>query len=80
MVEEGHLVPTNLTLIDFGSCERFQDNKKCHLPNEITMPPKIGRNYFFASKHYFEGHKMSRRDDIIQIIYNMLYLTNPEDF
>lgn len=44
------------------------------------MPPKYGRNLFFASKNYFSGHTLSRRDDIIQIIYNLIYLTNPKDF
>ena len=35
---------------------------------------------FFASPNYFRGHTLSRRDDIIQIVYNLIYLTNPKDF
>jgi hypothetical protein len=34
----------------------------------------------FASKNYFSGQTLSRRDDIIQIIYNLLYLLNPPNF
>ena len=34
----------------------------------------------FASKNYFCGHTLSRRDDIIQIIYNLVYLLNPPNF
>jgi hypothetical protein len=38
------------------------------------------RNNFFASKHYFNGDTLSRRDDIIQICYNLLYFMNTRDF
>ena len=52
-----------------------------HLPNiQLIVPPKVTRNMFFASPNYFTGQTMSRRDDIIQIVYNLIYLTNPQDF
>ena len=53
---------------------------KIHLPNEPESYPTIGRNYFFASKHYFSGQTLSRRDDIIQIVYTLIYLLNPQNF
>lgn len=31
----------------------------------------------FGSKHVLMGNQTSRRDDIIQIVYNMIYLLNP---
>ena len=74
------LVPSQLHLIDFGSSMSYILNqnreKMTHLPNKILFPP-ITRNMFFASPHYFSGQTMSRRDDIIQIVYNLIYLTNP---
>ena len=36
-------------------------------------------NTLFASKHTIMGNQSSRRDDIIQIVYNMIYLLNPMD-
>lgn len=33
----------------------------------------------FASKHVINGNSSSRRDDIIQIVYNLIYLLNPVD-
>jgi hypothetical protein len=35
------------------------------------------RNIVFASKHYFNGDTLSRRDDIISIVYNLIYMMNP---
>lgn len=51
------------------------------MPNVVSREPMLfTRNSFFASKNYFTGNKLSRRDDIIQIVYNLLYLTNPSNF
>jgi hypothetical protein len=53
--------------------------EKIHLENEIDPEPEKNKskNLFFASKHFFSGNKMSRRDDIIEIMYNLIYLANP---
>ena len=77
------MVASNLFIIDLGSCERYIDigkPGKPHLPDIKGLDVIGSRNSFFASKHYFEGHRLTRRDDIIQIVYNLLYLTQPVKF
>jgi hypothetical protein len=64
-------------MIDFGVSRKYinKDTGK-HLKNE-QVNSFVG-NIIFASHHAFECQTLSRRDDIIQIIYNLVYLMNPE--
>ena len=72
-------IPSNLYLIDFGTSYKYTTNnnlgKEEHLAN-ITGQ-KFYLNPMFASKHTILGNQSSRRDDIIQIVYNLIYLLNP---
>jgi hypothetical protein len=38
------------------------------------------RNIVFASKNYFDGQTLSRRDDIIAVVYNLLFMMDQNDF
>ena len=82
LVNQNHkyqkLEHTDLTLIDLGNCEQFRTSEG-HRPN-IYSQETTSRNCFWASKHYFSKNVLSRRDDIIQIVYNLLYLTQPVKF
>jgi hypothetical protein len=65
-------------LIDYG-CSHSYIKDGVHIKNKID-PRDKNRNMVFASKHYFNGNTLSRRDDIISIVYNLLYMMNPHNF
>lgn len=47
------------------------------LPNDIHVPNKrvdLTQNEWFASKNAFDHHLHSRRDDIIQAVYTLVFL------
>lgn len=74
-----------MSIIDFGCAKSYIYRKRPlkgqHLPNmKQPVPVHACRNLFFASKNYFNHNTLSRRDDIIQIVYNLIYLTNPQKF
>jgi hypothetical protein len=51
--------------------------EKEHIPNIICDPyKKFKGNMLFASKNSFIGHTLSRRDDIITIMYMLVFLVN----
>lgn len=60
-------------LIDFGCAEKFETVKGSHRPNEET---KVFGNPHFGSPNAFRGETLSRRDNLIQIVYNLLILYN----
>lgn len=67
----------DIFLIDFGVSRTYlQQDGKTHLPNK-QQNSFVG-NIIFASHHAFMCQSLSRRDDIIQIVYNLVYLLNPE--
>jgi DNA modification methylase len=69
-------------MVDMGSAKLYVDRHTTEMPHlpdeEQDVRPENACNLFFASKHYFSGHRQVRRDDIIQIAYNLIYLSNPE--
>jgi serine/threonine protein kinase len=73
--------PSNIFLIDFGTSYKY--NYKDLFGNEFHLPNVTGQKFYlntlFASKHTIMGNQSSRRDDIIQIVYNLIYLLNPKD-
>jgi casein kinase 1 len=71
-------VTCDLFMIDFGVSRKYYDEAtKKHLPNK-EVHSFVG-NIIFASHHAFKCQTLSRRDDIIQIVYNMVYLMNPDN-
>lgn len=72
------LKKAKMYLIDFGCSYAYIKDGK-HIKNTIDLRDK-NRNMVFASKHYFSGNTLSRRDDIISIVYNLIYLMNPHKF
>ena len=79
LYERSELVSQNLSLIDFGSSYRYRDDEGGHIKDSNS---EIGcdRNLVFVSKNHFNGTTLTRRDDIISIVYNLIYLMNPHDF
>ena len=63
-----------MSFIDFGSSEPYMKDGK-HVKN--FKQRKFNRNLTFVSKNYFKGNTLSRRDDIISIVYNLFFLMDP---
>ena len=62
-----------LFLIELGCAEKFEHKDGSHRPNLHDSKRGI---VHFASKNAFVGDTLSRRDDIIQIVYNIMCLFN----
>ena len=65
-----------LYLIDFGISMTYLDEQGHHKPLEIDVPFK--GNAIFSSKNAFARITLSRRDDIISIMYILVYLIDTE--
>lgn len=59
-------------IIDFGVSTRYIDNKKHHKP--LTHQHSIVGTIDFTSYYLHEGLSASRRDDLISMIYVIVYL------
>lgn len=69
-----HKIPWNATqlfMIDFGQAQKYLDPDGKHRLNEKKV---FELNPLLASKNVLEDNTWSRRDDIIQIVYNLVYL------
>lgn len=59
-------------LIDFGLVSRYLDADGNHISNNV--PSKFKGSMLFASPNAFRFVETSRRDDLISLIYVMLFL------
>lgn len=60
-------------LINYQKNRRYLLWDGKHLPNAPDNSEKT-KNIIFASKNYFSNDNLSRRDDIISIVYLLIYL------
>ena len=65
-----------LYLIDFGISMPYQDEQGNHNQLEVDVPFK--GNAIFSSKNAFARITLSRRDDIISLVYLLVYLVDTE--
>ena len=63
-------------LIDFGISIRYLNENGEHLPMKKKVPFK--GNIIFSSKHAFEEISLSRRDDIISLLYFLIFCINSD--
>jgi len=61
-------------IVDYGNAQKFLLPDGTHRPNG-SGPDKFV-NVHFGSKNALKKETLSRRDDIIQIIYNLMCLAN----
>lgn len=59
-------------LIDFGIIERYLEEDGSHIKEGI--PDYFRGSIIYASKHSFDFTKNSRRDDLISLVYNLIFL------
>lgn len=57
-------------IIDYGQARKYLDSEGHHIPDQMQLN---SGNEWFASVNAFRGHTHSRRDDIIQLIYTLIY-------
>ena len=62
-----------VVLIDFGKAEKFNLADGCHRPNNLKV--QTG-NPYFCSKNLHLDQTLSRRDDLIQVVYILMCLHN----
>lgn len=65
-----------LYLIDFGLSISYISNEGIHKPMLVNQSLLRG-NPMFASKNVFSGLSLSRRDDIISLLYMITYMLDP---
>jgi hypothetical protein len=66
---------SDLNLVDFGLSEVLDD--KLNSAYSIDSQVKVYRNQFFSSRWVLKGHPYTKRDDVISIVYNLLFLMDP---
>ena len=67
------------TLIDFGLCKKFIDSQGKHVSEDAESESFEG-NVMFSSPHTLNFGVASRRDDLYQLCYILLYLLNGHKF
>lgn len=60
-----------LYLIDFGISQKYQALDGSHLPFQRNVPFK--GNILFSSKNAFDQISLSRRDDLISLMYFLIF-------
>ena len=70
--EHGQIDPGQLKLIDFGLCTKYLDKDGKHLENK-NINEFIG-SFEFSSINVMEFKTHSRRDDLWQVFYFLVYL------
>lgn len=63
-----------LYLIDFGISQSFLTPQGQHIPFKKNVPFK--GNVIFSSKNAFDQLTLSRRDDIISLMYFLIFCVN----
>jgi casein kinase 1 alpha len=67
---------SNIYLIDFGISSKYLDNHGVHLgENEPNL--KVGC-VLFASPNLWKKNKLSRRDDLISLVYTLVFFLQGE--
>ena len=67
------------TLIDYGLCKRYVDNEGNHISEKAESESFEG-NVIFSSPHTLNFGVASRRDDLYQLVYMMLFMLNGDKF
>ena len=71
------MVDAQLHLVDFG----LSDEIGSHVNSvySISSNFQATKNQFFNSKWVLSGHPYTKRDDVIAIVYNLLFLMDSQD-
>lgn len=62
-----------VVLIDYGQAQQYKSDIGVHRPNK---PVTHDYNPYFCSINVLRKQTLSRRDDFIQIVYNLMCLSN----
>lgn len=64
------------SIINFGKCAKFEEFKNGSRRHYRNTPQTFIGDYWFSSPNMLAGQRPTRRDDIISIIYTMMYMAN----
>ena len=67
------------TLIDFGLCKKYIDSQGIHV-SESAESESFQGHVMFSSPHILNFGVASRKDDLYQLCYMLLYLLNGNEF
>jgi len=71
------LVDASLHLVDFGLSSELESHVNSIY--SIISNFQAMKNQFFTSKWVLSGHPYTKRDDVIAIVYNLLFLMDSQD-
>ena len=77
MKYEAPLVDAKLHLVDFGLSSELESRVLSIY--SINSNFQAMKNQFFTSKWVLSGHPYTKRDDVIAIVYNLLFLMDFQD-
>jgi serine/threonine protein kinase len=70
----GYSCSNELYLIDFGLTNRYLDSSGVHIKFKTNQ--LFSGNVIYSSKNAFAGVTLSRRDDIISLLYFLIFCIN----
>lgn len=62
-------------MVDFGLVAKYKDDDGNHIAQGTSDLFK--GSMLFASKYIFQFQKSSRRDDLISLVYNLIFMLDP---
>ena len=68
-----------VNLIDFGYAQTYRDEEGCH-HNNYEQVDFFQGNMLFSSTRQLQFYKTNRRDDLISLLYLLIYLLNGNRF
>mgnify|MGYP000854012789 FL=1 len=71
------MIEANLHLVDFGLSSELESHVNSIY--SISSNFQAMKNQFFTSKWVLSGHPYTKRDDVIAIVYNLLFLMDSQD-
>ena len=75
MINQSEDEELQVTLIDYGFADKYINEDGTHISNKETVDMFQG-NLLFASNEQLNFKRTSRKDDMVSIIYLMMYLIN----
>ena len=74
--ESNDKLKKNIYLIDFGISERYLDDNGKHVPFQKKIAFK--GTLVFSSYNAFKNVTLSRRDDLIMLMYNLIFFVDSD--
>ena len=67
-----------IKLIDFGQARKYKDDNGNHLAQTRSRTFTFLGCPLFMSTRHFEGRQMSRQDDLLSLMFSIIYMVDDE--